>query len=438
MTLDEWKKKVKYRGYTHFDRRISLRSAWPYISDPQKVKEHGFYPFIRFTITITKYSKEKGKTRKTREVCYAAHMDRYIYQYYSYLINEMYNERVAKDGINNSAIAYRNNLDKNNNIHFAKIAFDKMKELEDCYVIIGDFTSFFDKLDHSYLKERLCDLLQVDKLSDDYYAVYRNITKFSTWELSDLLQENGLTNTSYGIKQFNQQERALSLGKFKEMKPEKIYRHKESYGIPQGSSISAALSNIYMLEFDNKINSYVSSRSGLYMRYSDDFIVIIPKDKSDGLNKESDILMSIVKSTPSLELEPNKTQLFEFNNGNINAFEIREQALVPIKKNRIDYLGFSFDGLFVTIRDKTVSKYYNKLNRSLKKIVNNKFDTKTKKIIKSIRLYKRYGYQKNKEKRNFMSYVNRAETIYKHTERVNIVRKRHIQKIRRKLKSITD
>ena len=69
------------------------------------------------------------------------------------------------------------------------------------------------------------------------------------------------------------------------------------------------LSNIYMLEFDAKINSYVTSKDGMYMRYSDDFIVILPKDKALPLEQELAFLMSIIHATPSLVLEPDKTQL---------------------------------------------------------------------------------------------------------------------------------
>ena len=32
---------------------------------------------------------------------------------------------------------------------------------KDCYIVVGDFKNFFDSLDHNYLKERLCDLLDV-------------------------------------------------------------------------------------------------------------------------------------------------------------------------------------------------------------------------------------------------------------------------------------
>lgn len=435
MNIDEWMKIAKYRGYTHFDRKLSAKKVWDYISDSNKIKRHGFYPFIRYTITIRKYSRTKGRTTKKRVVCYSAHKDRYIYQYYSYLLNNEYNKRAQNDDLNCCAIAYRNNLGKNN-IDFAKAAFDKVKQLGSCYIIIGDFTGFFDNLDHQYLKTRICDLLQVKKLPDDYYAVFKNITKFSCWDLSDLLKENGSPSSSYGMRQFNKRDIALSLAKFKTLKSKQIKPNKSSFGIPQGSAISAVLSNIYMLEFDAKMNTYVSPNNGLYMRYSDDFIIVVPKNGDEYFVKDYETIMTIINETPSLELEPSKTKLFEFDAGSISLLEIQDNTVFRSeKKQQIDYLGFSFDGNIVSIRDKTISKYYNKLNRSIRKIVNSEYDTETKKIIKCIRLYKKFGLQGgNNQNRNFLTYVGRAESRFGSNERVNLVKKRHIQKIRKKMR----
>lgn len=66
-------------------------------------------------------------------------------------------------------------------------------------MIIGDFTHFFDMLQHNYLKERLCDVLGVDRLEDDYYSVFKNITKYSLWELTDLLELNSMNDTEDDI-----------------------------------------------------------------------------------------------------------------------------------------------------------------------------------------------------------------------------------------------
>ena len=98
------------RPYAHFDSRTNIASVRQYISNPQKVAKHGFYPFIHYEKNMDKFKKEKGKVEKRRDICYAAHVDRCIYQYYSHLLNELYNQITDEDGITDVAVAYRTNL----------------------------------------------------------------------------------------------------------------------------------------------------------------------------------------------------------------------------------------------------------------------------------------------------------------------------------------
>jgi hypothetical protein len=258
MEIEEWKTKNKgRRNYAHFDNKVSLDDVWDYINNPKSIETHSFYPFIKYIKRFNKFSKNSGIKPKERELCYSSHVDRCIFQYYGYKLNQLYNSRVEKDGISNSAIAYRDNL-KKNNINFAKQAIDFIKKFESCYIIVGDFTKFFDRLEHKYLKNMLNSLLGTKGIPADYYAVYKNITKFSTWDMEDILHLNRLPNSVDGIKRLNELERALTFQQFKKYKKEYVKPHLQNYGIPQGSAISAILSNIYMLEFDKMLNVNIS------------------------------------------------------------------------------------------------------------------------------------------------------------------------------------
>ena len=95
------------RSYAHFDFRTDLSKCSDYITSPEKVATHAFYPFIHYTIEFEKYSKDKGKKIKKREICYASHIDRCIYQYYNHLLDEMYIKRVHEIDISDSVVAYR-------------------------------------------------------------------------------------------------------------------------------------------------------------------------------------------------------------------------------------------------------------------------------------------------------------------------------------------
>ena len=443
MNLDEWKEKHKAsRNLAHFDAKVSLTHVWEYITNKVKVSEHGFYPFINYTLSARKFDElSENKTKlKDREICYSAHIDRFIYQYYGFLLNKQYNNRAKADGIQEASIAYRDGLHKNN-IHFAERAISFIKNKPECYVIIGDFAKFFDSLDHDYLKTRLCDLLGEDKLPRDFYAVYKNITKYSTWSREHLLSHNKLGTTKKDLVTFNKLDRAISVEQFKKLKKMVVRPHKEKFGIPQGSAISAVFSNVYMLNFDKTINDYVTGNSGLYMRYSDDFIVVLPKTNLEHFKTQFQHIGSLISSIPGVNLEPDKTQLFEYNSGSIRSCNEDFLDGVPNSQNLMNYLGFTFDGRSVSIRSKTVSRYYNKLYRKIRTVIKSKGVTKDGRRLSCRNLYTIYSIKgaflgKNHEDGNFLTYAKRAERIFKNEPAIALVSKRHMQKIRKRLKRI--
>lgn len=233
--IEEWvfrletiSKSKKY--YAHFDCRTDIQKSAKKVTDPDWVSHHGFYPFIHYEKDCSKYTS-KGKKDKKRDICYASHIDRCILQYYCHEMNELYNTRIREYGIQDVPVAYRSDLGLNN-IHLAKQAFDFIRENPSSYVMIGDFTGFFDNLDHAYLKGRWCQLLGVDQLPPDHYAIFKNITRYSVWELNDLLELNGLPNTSTGRRKLNAQQTVITAGLYKENRSH-IHKHTDPFGIPQ-------------------------------------------------------------------------------------------------------------------------------------------------------------------------------------------------------------
>ena len=69
-------------------------------------------------------------------------------------------------------------------------------------------------------------------------------------------------------------------------------------GIPQGSPISGTLANIYMLEIDKIIAEYIDNLNGYYIRYSDDFIIIIPN-----VNKEFNLIYDYLKQISNTKVQ---------------------------------------------------------------------------------------------------------------------------------------
>ncbi len=446
MTAEEWldldatEEKSK-KGYAHFDRRTSMREKKDYVFDPENIAHHGFYPFIHYKKKQIKYSKKKRKKVKERDICYAAHIDRCIYQYYSFLLGEQYNQRVAKDGISQCAVAYRTDLGQNN-IHFAKRAIDFIRTNAPCYVMIGDFTHFFDSLDHRYLKQQWCSLLEKTELPRDHYQVFKSVTHYSTWELSDLLELNRLKDTRAGRRALNEKMTVLTPEQFK-INRKHMQKHEEPFGIPQGSPISGLLANVYMLEVDKEIHDLVVDSNGLYMRYSDDFIVVLP-DEGSSTHKTLGDISTRFNAIVGLKLEPEKTQYFKFEDQMLKNCGAEFSVPVEGQKRYINFLGFTFDGKHVSIRAKTTGKYYYRMYSKAKTVRRSKG---TGRRVSADNLYALYsckgarGYRiKGKDGKarrgsgNFLSYVDRAKRTFGKDELIDRDTRRHMGKIKRALK----
>ncbi len=431
------RKKIEDKYYTHLDIKKKYSSYEKKLCNPDWVKKHGFYPFIHYQIIFNKYilniEGHKEKKQKIREIYYSAHVDRFIYQYYAQLINDKYNTYTIDKGINAVSTAYRNNKKGKCNIHFAKEVLEFLCKKEEAFVFVGDFTSFFDNLEHEYLKKRLQQVLGVEKLLDDYYQVYKNITRFTYVELVDI---ESFKNKKR--KDMRRLEKYFETSEFQKFKKENLKRHMENYGIPQGSSISAVLANVYMTEFDKKINDYVTSNNGLYRRYCDDIIIIIPMTQQL-LSEQKHLLHiqkidNITKSVPRLELNLDKTEQYFYD---ANA----ERKLIDVKgsKNCLSYLGFSFDGQYVRIREKSLFKYYCRAYKKVKTVKKHKGQKDEYVIKKSLyKLYTHLGDKKYPGKNgNFITYANKAHSIFKDSDclesKIYSQIKKHWNKINKRL-----
>ena len=382
----------------------------------------GCQALIHFTDSRRRYKKEAKK----REIYYSCHADRRIYQYYSYMLNQAYSTRAGKDGINECVIAYRDNLAHRNNVHFARQAFDFIQTTDKAYIIIGDFHKFFDSLDHRYLKTRMKDLLGVPSLTKDWYAIFKNLTQYSYVELEWLFEKNGLSDSSNRIKKLNALKTVLPIGELRR-NHEHIKQPAEKVGIPQGTAISAVLANVYMLQADKQLQDFVARHKGLYMRYSDDFIIVLPERALTGdFERCMSRMMSIINEVPNLILQPEKTQQFYFSDQKI--YDLKGDGSIP---TRLDYLGFTFDGMHVKLRDKTTSKYYYRMRRKARSIVRQRNDGRRAGTKNLYMLYSSHG--EHKSPGNFLTYLKRAEEVFPDQE-ISQIRKRHKYKIKRMLK----
>lgn len=396
----------KKRGYLHFDKPISVEHALDIVTNPNKVTTHSFLPFITFTSTTFKVHKDKdtnelGKTPKERPIAYSSHIDSHIYSYYSNILNHLYEEQLRVHNISKNILAFRA-LSKSN-IEFANEAFQEIKLRGNCSAVALDLSKFFDTLNHSLLKDAWCRLLATDKLPNDHYAVFKAITKFSKVDKEKLYNLMGIPkNNAKHAKKTRKQICSFSEFRNKVRKSNLIIPNKADFGIPQGSPISALLSNIYMMNFDIEMKEYVSSLGGEYFRYCDDMLFIVPTHEKDNVAGEAE--RQLLKLKVSL---------------NIKKTEIREFKSTPSKiesDKPLQYLGFIFDGDRIFLRSSSLSRYSDRMKRGVKlakatmkrknKIRKNK-GLPNKELFKE-KIYARYSHV---GKRNFLTYGYRASRI---------------------------
>ncbi|WP_417546711.1 antiviral reverse transcriptase Drt2 [Marinobacter sp.] len=394
----------KSRGYLHFDRPINQAAARKIVSDPKAVAQHAFYPFIRYVVQTQKVFFDKSigtvvkKPPKKRPISYAAHVDSHIYSYYCERLNQAYEDHLATARWSSAVLAFRA-LGKSN-IEYARDAFLDIAERESCCVIAIDIKGFFDNLDHAHLKNSWQALLSTQQLPDDHYAVYRSLTRYSFVCRDQAYESLGLSknNPKQGRKricephEFRAKVRDGGL----------IETNKDKKGIPQGSPISALLSNVYMMGFDEEIHTYVQTCGGAYYRYCDDVLLVVP------LKEETDAKAFIECRVDAigLEIQATKTEICKFT-----------RSAKGLRTNRpLQYLGFVFDGANIYLRSSSLARYQDRVNRGIwlaekcMKKVNAKRVARGQ-LPRSMflkKLYKQYSYL---GRRNFISYGYRAAKI---------------------------
>lgn len=369
-----------------------------------QVQGHSFYPFIYSTVTTIKVSrnpqtKKVERKKKEREISYSAHVDSHIYSFYASKLARHYENRIVAADLRGSVLAFRS-LGKSN-VDFAWKAFAEIRQRGNCDVVAFDIKGFFDNLDHRLLKRAWTSVLGEVYLPKDHWAVFRSLTTWARVNKDKLYKALGISihnPVPNGIRR----RRLCSPDDFRKVVRDQglIQKNGQKHGIPQGSPISAVLSNIYMLTFDEQMRGFAKSIGATYMRYCDDIMVISPPGMIDTVKAFTAQQIQTVK----LEIQPDKTDEC--------SFAIDSNGLVSAGKT-IQYLGFTFDGQNIQIRSSSMMRYFEKMARGIRVAKNatakrNKIRKRRGKNQKPLHLktlLKRYSYL---GRRNFLTYGFRS------------------------------
>ncbi|MEN8191899.1 MAG: reverse transcriptase domain-containing protein [Bacteroidota bacterium] len=509
----------KLKKYSHIGMPLkeNERNKWieDYIKNPDRIEKHSFLPFIHKTSKVRKFrknystedgnkiikvsidgsKKERSSDTKKRELFYAGHIDSLIFSYYSEILSEKYEQKLKEYFLSDVVLAYRSipvNKNKPNgtkkcSIDFANDTFKYISEFKanDFIAIAFDIKGFFDNLSHENLRDVWVKLLGDQlKLHPDHFNIYKSITRYTYVDLIDLFNEfqnkifvrtrgkNGKYNPIRRKKiskiKYLRKEGAIAFCTKKEFLKVKNKLLKNSktainengnlvyknFGIPQGSPISSILANLYMLNFDKTINDYIKLKGGIYRRYSDDMVVVCPKAEKDNIIK----LMSkeITSKDINLEIQDKKTQIFHFKRTDEGLICGQEfENIINWNKNFM-YLGFEFDGEIVLLKSASLSNYYRKMKRTIRRAKHfseNPENANHNEIFKR-RILKKYSYKGAKRRRkwvknknglgfiksdfynwgNFLSYAYKAENIMM-KNKIKIQTRRHWNKLNDLLKN---
>lgn len=139
-------------------------------------------------------------------------------------------------------------------------------------------------------------------------------------------------------------------------------------GIPQGTAVSAILANIYMCKFDIWLSELVKQKKGIYRRYSDDFIIVIPlpRNKAVSIVELKNEIVNYSQNKIQLTIEQHKTQLLFYSKENKAVFKYQNNTFTP---SSIVYLGFCFDGVSVSLKPGSLYRFVYRSKRSVNRYI---------------------------------------------------------------------
>ncbi len=386
------------RSYNHFDYPLEFEAAKKLVRDATIVAKRQFLPLIGFTEQRRRYRTDNSNRTiprrlrptkvsvKKREIRFAAHGDAAVYEYYAFKLTESYETFLVRDELDDCVIGYRSG--KGSNVDMAADAFLEISKRGNVTALCFDVENFFPSIRHQDLKSGILHLIGGSKLPDDWYQVYCSLIRYSLIEIDELARIEGFDPKAPPfplVKNINEAMDRCRASKI-------VHRHNKKFGIPQGTPLSALAANVAMIAFDLELLQCIKSVDGVYRRYSDDILLLVPPAKE--MAAAQAVLRIAGKYGLTISSAKAETSRFQVRGG-------RQSADRPIS-----YLGFCFDGQRTFLRPSTLSRYYRRMTYAARGAVRGA----GKKGKPAAEIFKR-GLLKDFThlgRRNFYSYSRRA------------------------------
>lgn len=404
----------KTRNYQHLDNPVGVSFA-EQVTTSRFASRHSFSPFIRFWKTTKRYKKvpetnDRRISCKKRPIMYASHRDSCVFRYFAYRWNQKLESYYQQSHFNSCVIGYRK-LGKAN-YDFAAEAYDFAAETRGSIILTFDFSDFFGSLDHAHLKQKLKQVLGCASLSDDDYAVFKNITKYHYIDRDCLEPEDSAGDSQAGKKRPPYPRVGQLKARGIEIKTNPGKHGNPAIGIVQGAPISAVLSNIYMIDFDRDMKAFCDRIGGFYRRYSDDILIICHGSREREVHN---YLQSLVVRE-KLELQDEKFERYDFQGSPRDGAE-----------KGINYLGIHIRNGSVGLREATLARQHRKMRWAIRREKLRAYERAERGESTQIytnKLRKRFSYLTKKieggyrTQRNFSSYARHCAEVFKHREHI--------------------
>lgn len=393
----------KERNYTHFDLPLTEVERTGISFSDDDILSHSFWPLLGY-IDVERRAKKQPSGQlifedKERPIKFGSHRDAALLEYYASTLSIKYERFLLTKKFSGSVLAYRKGT--GNNVDQAKSLFDEIRSRKSCTAIAIDIKGFFDNIDHKVLKSCLQDVYGEPQLTKPAYKIFKRMTEFE-WVESELLKlrlgaRYGRLGRICSSKEFRDNVRRT--------KPNLINRNRTGIGIPQGTPLSGLYANISLATFDQEAHDHLQSVGGSYRRYSDDIAVLVP----DSISPD-DILLFLAGRLGAigLKISEKKTEIRKFSTGS--------DGLSSDKP--FQYLGFTFDGKRILIRQSSLTRYYAKMHAGITSKIraakNGRVDRDEIFLREPFKRYTHFG-----QRRNFPRYA------YMAAEKMNSPQIRH-------------
>lgn len=430
------------KGYIHFDhrfwfperkgelKRILQNGLLIYKKELDRTEYWSFSPFLKLLVKTPRYRYQElegyhNLETKIRPICFASHIDSLIFGFYSFCLSKRYEAYIKNNGFDECVLAYRSDLGKCN-IQFSKEVFEIVKARGACSAIALDIKGYFDHIDHVILKDKWEKVIG-GRLPEDQYRIFKSITQYSYVSKRSLLRKYNRKKRRKGKTPPTLLELLpgkLNHEKFQALRDNDLIVKNDApdqktarlKGIPQGSALSALLSNLYLIDYDQIMQEKSRVEGFVYRRYCDDIVIICDTDKVKELKE---FAMQTIAKEYFLKIQDKKVEIIDFrqnSKGKVRAFKrANPNDDLPANTNSsnekqfykpLQYLGFEFNGNVITIRTSSLSRYFRKMRARIVKTVSMAYGAKGK----SEKIFLKQLFQKYSHigERNFIKYAYNA------------------------------